>query len=48
LKIPRHAGVCENKKGKEKATNQDFLVEGWSIEGYVTKVAKQNVMDFGC
>jgi len=24
-----------------------FLVEGWSIEGHVTKVVEQIVMDFG-
>ena len=28
--------------------NQDFLVEGWSVEGYVIKVAEQIVMDLVC
>jgi len=36
--------VCENKK---TMTSQDFLVEGWSIEGRVTKVVEWIVMDFG-
>jgi len=40
--------VCENKKEKKKMmTGQNFLVEGWNIEGCVTKVIKQIVMDFG-
>jgi len=27
--------------------SQDFLVKGWSIEGSVTKVVKQIVIDIG-
>jgi len=28
-------------------TNQKFLVEGWSIEGHITKVVKRIVMNIG-
>jgi len=28
-------------------TGQEFLVKGWSIEGCITKVVEQIVMDFG-
>jgi len=42
----RRMGVCENKK-KKTTTSQDFLVDGWSTEGCVTKVVKRIVMDFG-
>jgi len=28
-------------------TGQDFLVEGWSIKGHVTKVVEWIAMDFG-
>jgi len=35
---------CAKIKNK-KMTSQDFLVEGWSIEGCITKVAEWIVMD---
>jgi len=38
--------VCENKK-KKTTTGQDFLVDGWSTEGRVTKVVERIVMNFG-
>jgi len=37
---------CENKN-KKMTTSQDFFVEGWSIEGHVTKVVEQIVMNVG-
>jgi len=43
-KILRHAGVCENKNDD---WSRFFLVEGWSIEGHITKVVVWIVMDFG-
>jgi len=38
-------GVCEDIKKNDDQSR--FLVEGWSIEGCVTKVVEQIVMDFG-
>jgi len=43
--ILRCTGVCENKKNNDRS--RFFLVEGWSIEGHVTKVVEWIVMDFG-
>jgi len=44
----RHAGVCENKENKKRRWPvKNILVEGWSIEGHVTKVVERIVMDFG-
>jgi len=43
----RHAGVCKNKK-KKTMTRQDFLVEGWSVEGCITKVIEWIVMGLVC
>ena len=45
LKILRHVRVCGNNKKPQPV--KIFLVEGWSVEGSVTKVIKQIVMDFG-
>jgi len=39
-----HEG-CENKKKRQPV--KIFLVEGWSIEGHVTKVVEQIVMKVG-
>jgi len=39
--------VCKNKENKKQWTVKNFLVEGWSIEGCVTQVVEQIVMDFG-
>jgi len=38
--------VCEIKKRKQRPVKK-FLVEGWSIEGRVTMVAEQIVMNVG-
>jgi len=35
------------RKYKKTITSQDFLVEGWSIEGHITKVVEWIVIDFG-
>jgi len=37
---------CKNKKNKTM-TDQFFLVEGWSIEGRITKVVERIVMNVG-
>jgi len=38
--------VCKNKN-KKMMTGQDFFLEGWSIEGRVTKVVERIVMNVG-
>jgi len=49
LKKLRHAGCAKIKKIKIKNNDWSrfFLVEGWSIEGCITKVVKRIVMNFG-
>jgi len=43
--------LSKSKTGKNKKEKINwpriFLVEGWSIEGHVTKVIEQTVLDFG-
>jgi len=39
--------VAKIKKIKKTMTSQDFLVEGWSIEGCITKVVEWIVMNVG-
>jgi len=43
-KILRHTGCVKIKKQRPVMI---FLVEGWSIEGRVTKMVEWIVMDFG-
>jgi len=39
--------VCKNKENKKQRLVKISLVEGWSIEGRITKVIEWIVMDFG-
>jgi len=42
----KYVRVCKKIKNNNNRS-RCFLVEGWSIEGCVTKVVEQIIMDFG-
>ena len=47
LKINAEAPrMCKNKNYKKAATGQNFLAEGWGIEGHI--ITEVVVTNFGC